>query len=198
MISPDTSTSIEVAVTATHAEFAAAMTAGQFWQFTSNTNCWVKQASPTGLITCVANASMADSDFMTINDGINAAVLYEYDKAGDGVTGGRTAWAVGTTALTVATNLAAAIRVAQPYITVIDNHDGTLSLSSVTRNITLTENVANAGFTATYGPIATAATGSMFVAAGVSVYFDGRLGSDVSVLRDTADGKATLTHVFLY
>lgn len=198
IISPDTSSSLEVAVTATHAEFAASMSSGQYWMVVSSTNCWIKQASPTGTTTCVANAQMLDTDFMTVNDGINAAVLYEYDKAANGVTGGRTAWAAGTTAASVAANLKAAINGAQPYITVVDNKDGTLTLSSTARNITLTENVADAGFLVVYGPIATAAALSMYLPANVPVVLDGRIGSNLSILRDSADGKASLTRVLLY
>jgi hypothetical protein len=108
-----------------------------------------------GTITCVANASMADTDYITITDpfyGTGAAVLYEYDKAADGVTGGRTAWAVGTTAATVAANLKTAIEATQPQFSVADNGAGVLTLTykiaGLAGNLcTITENVGDAGCT---------------------------------------------------
>lgn len=42
---------------------------------------------------------------------------------------------------------------------------------------------------------ASAADGSTFVGAGQSVLIDGALGAKLSVIRNTADGKATLTRV---
>lgn len=194
IFSPEISTALKVSVTATRAEFAASMSASSYWMFTSSTNCWIKQANPTGTITCVAKASMADTDFMTINDGINAAVLYEFDTVGDGATGGRVRVNISaaTTAASVAALLKTAINANQSYITVVDNLDGTLSLSSTTRNITLTENVANAGFLVSYTPQATAAALSMYVPANYAIILDGGFGSNLSVLRDTADGSATL------
>lgn len=110
-------------------------------------------AAATGLITCVSNANMADTDFITIGDGMNPAVVYEYDKAGDGVTGGRATWAVAGGAggaADVAATLRTAILANQPGLSVTDNLDGTLSIAhkwpGTGGNVTITENVANAGF----------------------------------------------------
>jgi hypothetical protein len=44
-------------------------------------------------------------------------------------------------------------------------------------------------------PVASAASGSMFVPAGFVVYLDGSYGDTLSVIRDTADGKCTVTPV---
>jgi len=192
LYTPVTSTALEVAVGASHVEFAAQMAASQFWLFVSSTACWINQANASGTITCVANANMLDSDFMTINDGINAAVIYEYDKSANGVTGGRVAWAAGTTAATVAANLATAIRATQTNITVTDNGNGMLTLTSTVGNLTLTENVTDAGFLVTYGPAASAGAGSMFVPANTPIMLDGGVGSDLSVIQDATGGKATL------
>lgn len=87
---PDITTSIEIAVGASHAEFGSAMAAGQLWEFCSNTNCWIKQGS---------------------------------------------------------------------------------------------------------APVASAASGSMFVPALKSVYIDGKFGANLSVIQDSAGGKATLTRL---
>jgi hypothetical protein len=200
IVSPDCTTSIKVAVTAAQASFASSMVAKELWMFVSSTNCWIKQANPTATITCVAKASLVDTDFMTINDGINAAVNYEFDTAGNGVTGGRVQVNVSTdtTAAQVAARLKTAIVANQSYITVVDNLDGTLSLSSTSRNITVTETVTNAGFLVTFGPQASAASGSMYVPANTPIIIDPRVGSDLSVIRDSADGSASLTRLLTF
>lgn len=105
----------------------------------------------SGLITCVSNANMADSDYITVGDGINPAILFEYDKSANGVTSGRTAVTAGaSTAADVAAQFAAAIAAALPALTVTDNLNGTVTLTAkvagAVGNVTITENVANAGF----------------------------------------------------
>lgn len=106
----------------------------------------------TGTITCVTNANMADTDFITINTGFGKPVVYEYDKAANGVTAGRATWAAGaSTAADVAATLRTAILANQSELTVVDNANGTLSLTHrvpcAAGNNAITENVANAGFT---------------------------------------------------
>lgn len=44
-------------------------------------------------------------------------------------------------------------------------------------------------------PVASAAAGSILVPAGTSILIHGNQGAKVAVIRDTADGKATLTPV---
>lgn len=114
-----------------------------------------EHASPfvkaTATITCATNANMADTDYITINDGFQI-VLYEYDKSADGVTAGRVAWDAGaSTAADVAATLATAIAANQPGITVTDNLDGTLTLTSnwpgAAANKTVLEAVTHASFT---------------------------------------------------
>lgn len=200
ILSPEITTALKVSVTATRAEFAATMAAQQYWMFVSSTNCWIKQANPTGTITCVAKASLLDTDFMTINDGINAAVLYEFDTVGNGGTGGRVIVNVSgaTTAADVAVLLKAAIEANQTYLTVTHNGAGVLTLTATSRNITLTETVTDAGFLVAYTPQATAAALSMYVPANTQIIIDGSLGSNLSVLRDTADGSASLTKMKIF
>ncbi len=110
-------------------------------------------AAATGTITCATKANLADSDYITIGNGVGVPVKYEFDTAGDGVTSGRTAVSVAaaTTAASVAVILAAAITAAQPCFTVLDNLDGTITLTNkligTIGNVTMTENVAHASFT---------------------------------------------------
>lgn len=104
----------------------------------------------TGLITCVTNANMADTDFITIDTGISKK-LYEYDKSANGVTAGRVSWTAGaTSAADVAATLRTAILANQSELSVTDNLDGTLTLAHRWPGAgginTITENVANAGF----------------------------------------------------
>lgn len=109
----------------------------------------------TGTITCVTNALMADGDYVTISDGFTS-VLYEYDKSANGVTGGRVNWAVAGgagAAEDVAQTLKTAIEANQPLLTVTTNGAGVITLTQklvgTVGNVTITENVANAGFTVT-------------------------------------------------
>lgn len=193
ILSPLSTESLEVAVTSTHAEFAAQMVKGQFYMLVSSTNCWFKQASPTATIVCDTNANMADGDTVTINDGINAAYVYEYDKAADGVAGGHNVWVAGTTAASVAANLAAIINSTQANVKAVANVvSGTVTVTSVVGNLTTTKSSSSA-MTAAYTPQATAGAGSMYLPANTSVFLAGGVGSDVSIMRDSADGNASLT-----
>ena len=112
-------------------------------------------ARATGLITCVAKASLVDGEYLTIGDGISAAVVYEWDVTGNGATGGRVRVDVslGATATEMAAALAANIAVQQPRLDVVANGDGTITLRhkrvGTVGNVTITENVANAGFLVT-------------------------------------------------
>jgi hypothetical protein len=82
----------------------------------------------TGTIVCAANAAALDGDYVTIGDNVLPTVTFEYDKATDGVTGGRTAWPVGTTAASNATALKLLIEAAFPALTVTDDLAGTLTI----------------------------------------------------------------------
>lgn len=82
----------------------------------------------TGTIVCGANAGAADGNTVKINDGFRI-VTYEYDKSANGVAAGNVTWAVGTTAASLATALAALIATNQPAFTVVDNLAGTLTLT---------------------------------------------------------------------
>lgn len=107
----------------------------------------------TATVTCVAKASMADSDYITIGDGsLNPALSFEFDTAGDGVTGGRVQVNISTdtTATEVAARLVTAINASQLAVTA-SNVAGLVTLThdipgTIGNAATLTENVADAGF----------------------------------------------------
>lgn len=82
------------------------------------------------LVTVDTNANMADGNVVTINDGFRK-VTYEYDKSSNGVAAGNVSWAAGAgTAAQSATTLATAIAGAQPSLTVVNNANGTLTLTN--------------------------------------------------------------------
>jgi hypothetical protein len=84
-----------------------------------------------GTVTCTTKANYADTDFMTIGDGLSVAKVYEFDTAGDGVTAGRVQVDISgaTTAAEVAAILRTAILANQPALSVTDNADGTLTVT---------------------------------------------------------------------
>ncbi len=120
---------------------------------TSNTG-WKSKGGvrATGTITCTTFANYADTDYMTLGDGLSAPKLYEFDTAGDGVTAGRIQVNISgaTTAADVATILKTAIDANQPSLSVVRT-SGVLAvthkLQGTVGNVTITENVANAAHT---------------------------------------------------
>lgn len=111
-----------------------------------------------GLLTALAAASLLDAETFTLNDGINAAKVFEFDKAGDGVTAGRVAVDItgNPNLATVGARIAVAIN-SQPQasfqIRAVDNGDGTVTLINqvpgTQGNQSSSETVANAGFVLT-------------------------------------------------
>lgn len=93
----------------------------------------VAPAAASCTVTVDTNANMADGNIVTINSGINKQV-YEYDKSANGISATapvRANWAAGAgTAAQSATTLATAIALFQPELTVVDNGDGTLTLTN--------------------------------------------------------------------
>ncbi len=113
-------------------------------------------AAATGDITCVAKANFDDTgDTVTIDDGINAAVVYEFDPDGDGASGGNIAVDISgaTDAASCAAILKTAIEANQPLFTVVDAGAGVLELThniiGTVGNETITEAVTDAGFLVT-------------------------------------------------
>lgn len=194
MIIAKTTTSLYSTVTATAAAIASTIADNVRYVFASSTNCFIKQGTSL-LVTCMTEANATDGDYFTLTiDG--AATIYEFDKAGDGVTSGRVQVNISadTTAATVAARLRTTILANQTQLSVTDNTDGTLTVVAPELRMTSSENVSHASFTIANAVCApTAASGSMYVPAGLQVFLDGRSGPQVGVLRDTADGKATLT-----
>jgi len=140
---------------------------------------------------------MADGDKLTIAVSNGDSVTYEYDKSANGVASTSTSWAAGAgTAAQTAATLATAIGIAQPTLVVTDNADGTLTITVKDKHATFTEEVTHASFTvADAHPPAAAADGSMFVPAATQILIDGDNGPQLGVLRNTADGHASLTRV---
>lgn len=112
-------------------------------------------ARATGTITCTTKANYVDGETHTIGDGMSIAKVYEFDVAGDGVTGGRVQVNISTdtTAAQVAARLRTAILANQPSLAVVDNADGSLALTHQWAgqggNVTMSDTVTNVGHTHT-------------------------------------------------
>jgi len=174
---------------------ASALVSGADYVFACSTNCYMRQGTALK-ITCVAKANFADTDFITIT--VNTVpVTYEFDTAGNGVTAGRVQVNISgaTTAADCAAILRTAILANQASLRVVDPTDGTLQVDLVdSRGLTIDETVANAGFTITAGIMqASAVAGSTYVPAGVIFDIDGVRGAQVGAIRDSADGRSTVT-----
>lgn len=129
-------------------------TTGQLVLFCSS-NAGSGAAFATGTITCATQANTDDNDNVTIGDGVQAPKVYEFDKAGDGVTAGRVQVDISadTTAETVALRLKTAIEANQPLFTVTTNGAGVVTLThkiaGTFANVTITEDVTHASFAVT-------------------------------------------------
>jgi hypothetical protein len=190
---PLTTTSDSSTVIVTASPMGGALLLKQVYLFLSSTNCWIRQGTAK-LVTCVTKANLVDGDFLTIALSTGTKT-YEFDVAGNGVAVGNVQVNVSsdTTAAQVAARLRTAI-LANQTLEVTDNTDGTLTVVSPDLVMTITEQVANAGFTiaATTMTVATA-DGSMFVPASIPITINGDQGPQLGVIRDAADGKASLT-----
>lgn len=191
--------SIERDVAEAEADAAIALVAGQHYEFVSSSACWIKQGAAF-LITCVTKANLAEGDALTITiDGL--AKIFEFDKAPDGIVAGRVLVDVSadTTAAQVAARLRTAIIASFPAtgLTVTDNADGTLTVIQIGAQVAMAEAVANAGFLAAASALlaATAGSGSMYVPAGRVVMLAGKHGQTLSIIRDAADGKSSITRL---
>lgn len=108
----------------------------------------------TGTITSVSKADLIDSDFLTINDGVNPSRIYEFDTDGI-VTDGRIRVDISadTTAAQTAERLRAAIIANQPVFSVVSEGSGKITLThnlgGPAFNVAITKNVNSAGFVVT-------------------------------------------------
>lgn len=199
LITALTSTSDSSTVTASLTALGGALAQKQTYLYTASTNSWIRQGTAK-LVTCVTKALLVDGEFLTVALSSSTKV-YEFDVTGNGVTMGRVQVNISTdsTAAQVATRLRTALLANQASLEVTDNSDGTLTVVAPDAVMAVTENVANAGFTVGAATMtAAAADGSMFVPAGFSVTLNGDQGPQLGCLRDTADGKASLTRCRLF
>jgi hypothetical protein len=107
--------------------------------------------SPEIDVTVVAKASLVDGETLTISDGIQTKV-FEFDVTGNGVTSGRVSVDVSTdvTAEDVEARLITAINGTTLEVTAANSGAGKVAVSRDTAGVlTITEAVANGGFTVT-------------------------------------------------
>ena len=107
-----------------------------------------------GTITSVSKGELADSDFLTISDGINPSKIYEFDTDGI-VTDGRIRVDISadTTAAQTAERLRSAIVANQPIFSAVSDGSGKITLThnlgGPAFNVAITKNVSSAGFNVT-------------------------------------------------
>ena len=112
-------------------------------------------AAATGSITTVSAANISDGETFTLNDGVLAAVVFEFDKSGNGVTAGRVqvSLSVSGTASDVRDAIIAAVNAHAIAITAANGGATLVNLTADTTgtaaNQAITETVANAGFVVT-------------------------------------------------
>lgn len=197
---PNLSKSITATIGATTVAAHTSLDPAGDYVFSANTACWVRQGV-SRKFTCVAKASMADTDFVTIV-ARTAPVEFEFDTAGDGVTAGRVQVDISsdTSAANVATRLAAAINanatlIALGVIATAVAADVMVDLPErIATDLTLTENVANAGFLVATGIMqATAGSGSRLIGVGVELDIVGANGPQLGVIQDATGGKSCTT-----
>lgn len=209
---PIPSTAQNAAVGAASAAIGnGAMAIGEMWQLVTTTPSYFKQGTQQR-ITCVAKANLVDGETVTIEvfsqktsremsdpyTAKSAVKVYELDVNGTGVTAGNVQVNVSAdvTNINVAARLAAAITANNPELTVVDNLNGTLDVYAPSRQMSITEQVANAGFTvADQALTAAAAVGNMILAPSLPYLVDGAFGKQAAIIRVAADGNATLTRV---
>jgi hypothetical protein len=166
-----TASADEVAVSSTAAEFAnLKMVVGVQYAFCANTNAWICQ----GINNTTFTANDATSTFTAANHGLRTGQPVQVSESGgalpSGLSAATTYFAIYVDAndFQLATSRANAF--AGTEVTISTNGSGTLTVATV----------------------ATAGVGSLYVPAGVQVLLDGALGPALSVIQDSASGKASL------
>jgi hypothetical protein len=179
-----TKTSLESAITATAASIATALDGsgvpGQnLYELTSDTNCWVAQGIADTVFT-----ALASSDVCTVagGHGMNPGDAFMVSNSGGGLPAGLSAATVYWANVLTSTTF-------KVYDTRAHALAGTATgLIDITTNGTGTQTATTT---------ASAAAGSAYVPANTARLIDGINGAKVSVVRDTADGKASITQIMM-
>ncbi len=193
MLIPEPSTAVPQAVTAVVATFAAELEAGSFYELTSTTNCWIARSTAISFSgEFVADAASDKLLFATVHALTTGDGPFRLTNSGGALPGATAAatdyWAivVDTDEIKLATSLANAL--AGTAVNVTDAGTGTHTMASTLQTVKV-------GTTAVAGT----ANGSMLVPANEDVTISGAAAvgdvtkARISIIRDSADGKATLT-----
>lgn len=133
----------------------------EFVPFTSGTQFSQENptvTSSTGTIVTVAPGSIIDGEIFTIDDGINTALIFEFDTVPDGVSGANVVVDISAAVsdVTVADAMVLAINAAAPLNLVASNGGGTLATVTIANtgtgvegDVAWTDGVADAGFVVT-------------------------------------------------
>lgn len=189
------STAESVAVVATAVAFATVLEAGQAYEVSSSTNCWIARAQA---LTFDDAVFIADNTTETITFGAAHGLTtgdgpFRVSNSGGGLPSGLVAatdyWAIVIDADTIklATTLANALAGTAQLLATDGTGTHTMSDTSATIKVG--------------GAAVALASGAMFVPAGVPRQIPGAftvastLRTKLSIIRDSADGKASLTRL---
>lgn len=111
----------------------------------------------TGTIVCIPKADFVDGETLTLDDGVNAATVFEFDVNGTGVSGGNVQVDISgaTTAIDVAAILHTAINGVGAGLAITSTNPGTGTLNlqndatGSTGNVAIADTVADVDFTHT-------------------------------------------------
>ena len=84
ILSPDCTTSLQIAVGAASVPFVSTMAAGSFWIFVSSTACWIKQGAGTPVATAGALSMYVPANTIIVIDGKAGANLAVIQDAAGG------------------------------------------------------------------------------------------------------------------
>ena len=133
----------------------------EFIPFTSGTFASeedVAVAGSSGTVIAIAAASLLDTETFTLDDGINPALIFEFDKVPDGVAGANIAVDISAAILDtdVASAMVSAINAATPLNLSADNGSGATATITITNtgtgvegDVAWSDTVADAGFIVT-------------------------------------------------
>lgn len=204
---PNPTTVVGSAVTNVSAALATTMARGELWRIVTSTGSYLAQGTRKR-ITCATKANTVDGETLTVTvytaktstefarertASTPNAVTFEFDVTGNGGVAGNNVLDISaaTTAASVAVILAAALVIAFPECTVVDNLDGTIDILAPNRQMTISDTVAHASFTVAL--VALVATSSYpILVPNVEQIVDGAFGAQASILRVSADGVASM------
>ena len=173
-----TNTSLETAVTSTAAAIASALDASKqpgavLYELASSTAAWIAQGIPDTVFTALASTDVCTAVAHGLATGWAVQVSNSGGALPTGLSAATTYWAIVLSVDTFKLATSRANALAGTAIDITTNGTGTQTATTV----------------------ATKAAGSHFIPAGYPVLVDGSNGARLSIIRDAADGLASVALV---